>query len=560
MTQTDHIKWTTELFIEEASKVHSGKYDYSETVYTKIAEPAAIICPEHGVFLQKPVKHLRGQGCPKCGKDKGKRSSLSQNEFEKRSRQTHGDKYSYGKYTGWSIPMEVVCPEHGLFMQSPGSHISGRGCPECGKRTMGQRKWTAEKFELKARGIHSNKYSYDTSGFMTLKSFVTIICPEHGSFRQMAKMHVSSRSPQVCPKCGRLVCDDKRRNCIEDLIKLADNIHEGRYDYSKVSYKTMLDPVEIICRTHGSFFKRMCDHIYEGSGRPDCSRFRSKGEIEAAEWVESLGFVVDPNNRSILHGSELDIYIPEKKIAVEYNGLYRHSTANEKYRLNKDIHLNKLLICQDAGIRLIQIYDYEWKNRQTACKDIIAFALGKVEKRIFARKCNIREISVKDSNIFLEKYHIQGKCQAHYRIGLFFENELAGVQCYINNSSGKWTIARTVFISGCQIIGGISKMFNFFVKKNSPDTVIDYTDRRLFVASGHCQMGFKQECETRPTNSLTDGKRLYSRRHYRHWGDRHFKRRMPWDEALSDTENLADNGWYWVWDCGKIKNVWKRPV
>jgi hypothetical protein len=101
-------------------------------------------------------------------------------------------------------------------------------------------------------------------------------------------------------------------------------------------------------------------------------------------------------------------------------------------------------------------------------------------------------------------------------------------------------------------------MFKFFIKMCSPDKVVDYTDRRLFTASGHYSMGFKKEGVTKVCSYLTDGKHIFSRRYYRHWGKRHFKFKMPWDEALTDTENLEKNGWYWIWDCGKIKNVWIR--
>jgi protein-arginine kinase activator protein McsA len=555
MTQTSHIKWTTPLFIDESTKIHNGKYSYSDTLYTKISQPVKIICPLHGSFWQKPIKHLQGQGCPECGKTKNRKTPLPQEEFECRARLIHGDKYEYSLYQGWSIPMEIICPEHGIFKQSPGSHILGRGCPECGKKTMGQRKWIASRFEERAKEIHLNKYIYDLSGFSSLQSYITIICPEHGAFRQMAKLHITKNNPQGCPKCGQVTSIDKRRTSTENIIQQAVKAHGNKYDYSRMEYKSMLEPVEIVCPTHGSFWQRMSDHLYNKCGCPSCQRFVSKGEDNVAAWIESLGFKVERNNRILLGGREIDIYIPEKRVAIEYNGLYIHSTAFNSDRLR---HLDKLLLCQDAGIRLIQIWDIEWEKRQIACKDIIAFALGKVDHRIYARQCRIQKISIQESNAFLGINHIQGGCQAHYRIGLFFSNILVGVQCYTENTPKKWNLTRTSFMAGYHIIGGISKMFKFFESDNNPDEVIDYTDRRLFVASGHYQMGFSQECITPPTNSLTNGKELFSRRHYRHWGKRHFKFKMPWDDALTDTENLANNGWWWVWDCGKIKNVWKK--
>jgi len=556
MTQTGHIKWTTATFIEKASSVHKGKYDYSRVIYTKIVCPVEIICPEHGSFWQKPVYHLQGKGCSKCGKDKAKDKHplLSQEDFEQRARLIHGNKYSYGRYNGWSNPIEIRCPEHGLFKQSPGSHLNGRGCRECGKKTMGQRKWTAQKFLDRANEVHKNKYVYDLSTFEALRSYITITCPEHGNFRQMAKLHISKRDTQGCPKCGQILCDEKRRTPVEEIIRQAVAIHGNKYDYSKIQYTAMSKPVEIICPKHGSFWQTMISHIYNKCGCPSCTRYSSKGEDEVANWIESLGFSVVRHNRSILGGRELDIYIPDRNIAIEYNGLYMHSTAFNSNRLR---HLDKLLLCQDVGIRLIQIWDAEWEKRQTACKDIIAFALGKIDRRIYARQCYIKKVSTRESNIFLETNHIQGKCSADYRIGLYLNDELVGVQCYTENTPKKWTLTRTSFMAGSQVIGGVSRMFKYFIKANDPNQVIDYTDRRLFIASGHSKMGFNEQVQiTSPGNSLTNGRRLFSRRHYRHWGDRHFKNKLPWDDALTDTENLANNGWWWVWDCGKIKNTW----
>jgi hypothetical protein len=558
--RSDKVKLTEHEIILRFEEVHgTGTYDYSHLGYKNTNTLVTIRCPRHNIgFKQAIRKHLAGHGCPECAKDKAKLPKIYHEEYVARSRNKHGLKYEYVEnFKGTAIPISILCPEHGIFKQSPNSHWLGRGCPECGKKTMGRRKWTAEKFENTAKEIHSNKYSYSLTGFSSLQSYITITCPEHGAFRQIAKLHITKRNPQGCPKCGQVISNDKRRTPVENIIHQAVSIHGNRYDYSRINYRTMLEPVEIICPKHGSFYQRMSDHLYNKCGCPSCYNFVSKGEDEVAEWIKSLGYEVERNNRSFLSGRELDIYIPEKRTAIEYCGLYHHSTAFKKDKL---YHLNKLLLCQDIGIRLIQIWDAEWLRRQTACKDIISFALGKINKRVYARQCIIQKTSVQESNTFLEINHIQGKCSADYRIGLFLDGILIGVQCYTENIQRKWTLARTAFIGGCQVIGGISRMFKFFAAENNPDEVIDYTDRRLFIASGHRQMGFTQECITPPGNNLTDGRNLFSRRHYRHWGKRHFKYKMPWDDALTDTENLANNGWFWVWDCGKIKNVWTKPT
>ena len=121
----------TNIFIERAQKIHGNKYDYSKVNYVKSSEKVCIICPEHGEFWQKPNSHISSkQGCPKCGKT----GKLTQEEFIKRARYIHNDKYDYSKveYVNSQTKVCIICPEHGEFWQTPNSHLSGIGCKKCG--------------------------------------------------------------------------------------------------------------------------------------------------------------------------------------------------------------------------------------------------------------------------------------------------------------------------------------------------------------------------------------------------------------------------------------------
>jgi hypothetical protein len=451
-----------------------------------------IKCPRHHIdFKQGVYKHLNGHGCPECTKERIKRPKITHEEYVARSRKVHGFKYEYrGIFQGSGIPINILCPEHGVFKQAPFSHWSGRGCPECGRKKKGLQ-YNFEKFKVSAIHVHGTDYSYDESTFVNMDTPMRIICSSHGEFWQRPRYHIN-RSAQGCPKCA----------------------HQ-----------------------------------------------QSKGENEISEWLTKEGFLVIPRFK-YSGRKEIDIYLPEYKLGIEFNGLLWHSS---RYSGDARIrHISKTNDCVSLGIRLIQIWDWEWLYKKDICKEIVLFALRKISRRIFARNCNIKEISAEVSNTFLEENHIQGSCKANFRIGLFLKEELVGVQCYSAPNRGgtsltSWLITRTAFLKGVQVVGGISKMFCFFVKNINPDEVVDYTDRRFFVASGHHQMGFSKKEVTLPHNYLTDGRSIYSRRYYRH-KNRHFRYRIPWDDALTDTENLANNGWYWVWDCGKIKNAWKRPV
>lgn len=126
---------TTEEFVTRAQGVHGDAYDYSQTEYVKASEPVTIVCPVHGPFLQRPNKHLSGQGCPECSRaTRSRGQAMGAEEFVTRARAVHGDAYDYSHvdYRNNRTKVEIICPVHGPFMQTPGKHLQGNGCPSCG--------------------------------------------------------------------------------------------------------------------------------------------------------------------------------------------------------------------------------------------------------------------------------------------------------------------------------------------------------------------------------------------------------------------------------------------
>ena len=129
------VKLTNEIFLKKAELVHGYKYDYSKIDIHGVDTKVTIICPEHGEFQQTPYKHMLGQGCPECAKkQRGLSHRITQEEFIRRAKETHGDYYDYGKvnYQGIDTKVEIICPIHGSFWQTPYSHTKQKsGCPKC---------------------------------------------------------------------------------------------------------------------------------------------------------------------------------------------------------------------------------------------------------------------------------------------------------------------------------------------------------------------------------------------------------------------------------------------
>jgi hypothetical protein len=187
-----NITYTFDEFKEMAIKTHGNNYNYDKANYINLNTEIDIICPIHDVFPQLPVVHLNGSGCPKCvGKNK------TTEDFIKEAREIHGDKYDYSKvcYKGSNINVDIICPIHDVFPQTPAMHISDRnGCPKCAKNY----KIAEENFIERAKMKHDDKYDYSKFIFVNADTDGIIICPFHGEFLKTPRKHINGRG---CPEC-----------------------------------------------------------------------------------------------------------------------------------------------------------------------------------------------------------------------------------------------------------------------------------------------------------------------------------------------------------------------
>ena len=219
---------TTQEFIEIAKSVHNDKYDYSKTEYINSSTKVRVICPKHGEFWQMPNNHLRGQGCPICKNEKKSLISTSNTEeFVKKAKQVHGNKYDYSKvkYIDAKTKVCIICPIHGKFYQTPNSHLMGRGCFECGLLSCKPKSLTTEEFIEKARKIHGDKYDYSKVKYVNTYTKICIICPKHGEFWQTPNCHLNGKG---CPLCNESHLE-------RDIRFLFDN-NKINYEYRKRNF------------------------------------------------------------------------------------------------------------------------------------------------------------------------------------------------------------------------------------------------------------------------------------------------------------------------------------
>jgi len=207
-------------FVKKAKEIFGDEYDYSLVDYETNFKPVNIICSKHGPFPKSPQNHLKGQGCPICKEESNYRGSsqrLSKDEFLKRAKEVHGDKYDYTQvdYKNNSDPITIICPEHGPFPQQPWVHLSGSGCPKC----VGRNKTTSEYIE-QVKKIFGNKYDYSKVQYKDAKTRIDIICPKHGDFFPTANQHLNGVG---CP-----VCNESKGERLIDNILTKHNVERVR--------------------------------------------------------------------------------------------------------------------------------------------------------------------------------------------------------------------------------------------------------------------------------------------------------------------------------------------
>lgn len=197
----------TEEFIEKAHKVHGEQYDYGEVLYEHSKKPVKILCKKHNVyFMQTPNAHLRGAGCPLCGREKTiKGKTWTTERFIKAAREVHGDAYDYSKvvYVKTSQKVCIICKRCGReFWQTPNSHLAGHGCEVCSYIDRSERMAKGKDLFIdEARAIWGDFYDYSTVVYKNIKTPVDITCPTHGVFSVTPQRHLSHSAG--CPQCHR---------------------------------------------------------------------------------------------------------------------------------------------------------------------------------------------------------------------------------------------------------------------------------------------------------------------------------------------------------------------
>lgn len=191
-------------FFERAQKTHNNFYDYRLVEYVNNCTKVKILCSIHGMFEQTPNTHLRGCGCPNCGIERNVRKARLErsniNEYIQKAEIIHRKFYDYSetKYISAHTKIQISCPIHGNFEQTPNAHLNGQGCPKC----KGGVRLTTVEFIEKATKIHDDKFDYSLVKYANSLTKVKIVCPIHGIFEQVPHDHLTGRGCSLCGAVG----------------------------------------------------------------------------------------------------------------------------------------------------------------------------------------------------------------------------------------------------------------------------------------------------------------------------------------------------------------------
>ena len=287
------------------------------------------------------------------------------------------------------------------------------------------------------------------------------------------------------------------------------------------------------------------------------SELKSIKEKELINFIKSLNIELIDGDRDILNNLELGIYIPSHNIAFEFDGLYWH---NELYK-DANYHLNKTELCEEKGIKLIHIFEDEWVYKKDIVKSRIKNLLGLNEIKIFARKCVIKEVSVKDNRIFLDENHIQGECKSKIKLGLYYDNELVSLMTFgkgrviMGGDNSNWELTRFCNKLNTNVVGGASKLLKHFIKNYNPNEIISYADRRWSQGGLYDELKFEKVNITKPNYWYIIG----NKRKHRFGFRKSILVKEGFNENKSEHDIMLERKIYRIYDCGNITYKMKNP-
>ena len=481
-------------------------------------------------------------------------------------------RYDFSKaiYAGANVRITGIrCPHHGEFSQYAGYlRRSKAGCPACGNQIRGEvKRVDPADFVQTCEQIHAGKgYDFSITEYTTMRQKVSFVCPKHGVVT-MSAAHIYYRK-QGCGLCEQdrkrvdivkhrhLSAPAKIRNTARGFFDQCRERHNNYYTYPEQPYLGSRRKILVVCPHHGEFLQEAWSHL-NGQGCGSCVT-RSSQEDAIAEYLRGLGVTVEQRNRTLLAPKEIDLWLPEHRIGIEYHGLHWHTEPKVG-----NVHRTKWEMAQACGFQLVQIFEDEWLQKTDIVTARLQALVGKT-KRIYARKTDIVVLTAQQANVFLNTHHLQGGGKAPIVYALEHAGEIVAVATFgqarsgaMTQAGGAWEVYR--YASVGRVVGGFSKLFKHFVRQHNPQQVVSFCDLRYGTGKVYERAGFTLQHITEPDYWWVPNGKIQRIPRYR--TQKHKLRELPaaagaYDDTKTEFQICADMGWERILGVGSQKWVW----
>ena len=482
--------------------------------------------------------------------------------------------YTYEKlnYVDKNTKVLITCPLHKEFPMLVSNHLSHKqGCPKCNNIEKSiKQTYSKEEFVEKSIQAHKEKlqkhnipeYDYSEKNYIDSRHDITFRCLLHGYKTQNAGSHMFGT---LCKECSKIIVAEEQKLTLDEIYERSKELYPTRnYTYEKVRFNKITDEVIITCPLHGDFDSTLQAHLFYGKECPVCKPHNLSGaEQEICNFLTQNNFKLSTNNRHIIKPKELDIYITEKKIAIEFDGTYWHS---ELYKSN-DYHLQKTIDCEKQGIQLIHIFEDEWLEKRSIVESRLLNLLGCTKYNIGARKCKIKQVPIEQERSFLQTNHLQGYVASTICYGLYYYNKPNNKEYLVALMSfgplristgnkpqeGQYELYRFVTAKNFSITGGASRLFKHFIKIFNPKKIISFADRRWSIHSEnnlYSKLGFKLKSISKPNYFYVE--KSIAKRHSRFKFTKHKLKELGCPDNMTEHEFMNSIGYFQLYDCGQL--------
>lgn len=263
-------------------------------------------------------------------------------------------------------------------------------------------------------------------------------------------------------------------------------------------------------------------------------------------------------DRSIISPYEIDCFIQDLNLGIEINGVYWHS---EQFNKDRYYHLNKTQKCFEKNIELWHFWDYEFENKKTLIFNKILNKAG-LSKKIGARSLKIKYVNSREKRLFFQENHLQDDASSSVNIGLYSDQDLMMCCSFSKsrfNKKYQWELVRLASKQTYTIQGGASKILDHFTKNhmNVGEILVSYCNRRFSSGNLYKKLNFELVSQKEPGYCYVYGNKIIGSRNA--WQKHLLKDKLDlYDPNLSESENMKNNNFYRLWDCGQDAWIFKK--